>query len=65
MTSWAASLVPVGSALGSVLTMVGQARSDRLISRRERDGRLDEFRIPGMRLSRILCSPYRMRYLSM
>jgi hypothetical protein len=53
MTSWAASLIPVASlALGSVLTMVGQARSDRRISRRERESRRDEFRIRRYEIER-------------
>jgi hypothetical protein len=53
MTEWAASLIPVGSlALGSVLTMVGQARSDRRISRRESEARRDEFRIRRYEIER-------------
>jgi hypothetical protein len=53
VTDWAASLIPVGTlALGSVLTMVGQARSDRRVSRRERDSRRDDFRIRRYEIER-------------
>lgn len=53
MTDWAAILIPVGTlALGSLLTMIGQARSDRQIARRERDSRREDFRIRRYEIER-------------
>jgi len=53
MTSWAASLIPVGSlAFGSALTLFGQALSDRRTSRRERESRLDAIRVRRYEIER-------------
>lgn len=53
MTNWAASLIPVGSLFaGSLLTMVGQALTDRRISRREREKRLDGYRVRSFEIER-------------